>query len=155
VARLLAAGAWLMVEAPAQFALLREKPDTVPEWLDEAMRYLTTDEKTHPRVATQDVRIGDRLVKAGDTVTCSLLAANRRNYPHAEDEFDLTRERPEHLAFGHGIHHCLGRAMAELMFQVAIPALAHRFPTLRLAEPHRQITLGPPPFDVESLPLDW
>lgn len=155
VARLLAAGAWLMVEAPAQFALLREKPDTVPEWLDEAMRYLTTDEKTHPRVATQDVRIGDRLVKAGDTVTCSLLAANRRNYPRADDEFDITRERPEHLAFGHGIHHCLGRAMAELMFRVAIPALAHRFPTLRLAEPHRQITLGPPPFDVEALPLDW
>ncbi|MFJ2192065.1 cytochrome P450 [Kitasatospora sp. NPDC087861] len=155
VARLLAAGAWLMVEAPEQFAVLREKPDTVPDWLDEMIRYLTTDEKTHPRVATQDVRIGDHLVKAGDTVTCSLLAANRRNYPGADDEFDITRARPEHLAFGHGIHHCLGRALAELMFRVAIPALAHRFPTLRLAEPHREITLGPPPFDVEALLLDW
>ncbi|KES08708.1 cytochrome P450 [Streptomyces toyocaensis] len=155
VARLLAAGAWLMVEQPAQFALLREKPETVPEWLDETMRYLTTDEKTHPRVATQDVRIGNQLVKAGDTVTCSLLAANRPNYPSAEDEFDITREKAEHLAFGHGIHHCLGRAMAELMFKVSIPALAHRFPTLRLADPQREITLGPPPFDVEALLLDW
>ncbi|MFH8383423.1 cytochrome P450 [Kitasatospora sp. NPDC018058] len=155
VARLLAAGAWLMVEAPEQFAVLREKPDTVPDWLDEVMRYLTTDEKTHPRVATQDVRIGDRLVKAGDTVTCSLLAANRHNYPGSDDEFDITRARPEHLAFGYGIHHCLGRALAELMFRAAIPALAQRFPTLRLAEPHREITLGPPPFDVEALLLDW
>ncbi|MER7668254.1 cytochrome P450 [Kitasatospora sp. NPDC096128] len=155
VARLLAAGAWLMVEAPEQFAVLREKPDTVPDWLDEMMRYLTTDEKTHPRVATQDVRIGDHLVKAGDTVTCSLLAANRRNYPDADDEFDITRARPDHLAFGWGIHHCLGRALAELMFRVAIPALAQRFPALRLAEPDREITLGPPPFDVEALLLDW
>ncbi|MER7707478.1 cytochrome P450 [Kitasatospora sp. NPDC097605] len=155
VARLLAAGAWLMVEAPEQFAVLREKPETVPDWLDEMMRYLTTDEKTHPRVATQDVRIGEHLVKAGDTVTCSLLAANRRNYPHAEDGFDITRARAEHLAFGYGIHHCLGRTLAELMFRSAIPALARRFPTLRPAEPHREITLGPPPFDVEALLLDW
>nr|5HH3_A Chain A, OxyA protein [Actinoplanes teichomyceticus]5HH3_C Chain C, OxyA protein [Actinoplanes teichomyceticus] len=155
VARFLAAGAWLMADDPEQFALLREKPDTVPDWLDEVIRYLTTDEKTHPRVATDDVRIGDHLIKAGDTVTCSLLAANRRNFPRPEDRFDITRVRPEHLAFGHGIHHCLGRSLAELVFRTAIPALAHRFPTLRLAEPHREIRLGPPPFDVEALLLDW
>jgi len=155
VARFLAAGAWLMVDVPEQFALLREKPEMVPDWLDEVIRYLTTDEKIHPRVAIEDVRIGARLVKAGDTVTCSLLAANRRHFPHPEDRFDITRQRPEHLAFGHGIHHCLGRTLAELVFRAAIPALAHRFPRLRLAEPHRAIKLGPPPFDVEALLLDW
>jgi oxidation protein CepE len=155
VARFLAAGAWLMVDVPEQFALLREKPEMAPDWLDEVIRYLTTDEKIHPRVAIEDVRIGDRLVKAGDTVTCSLLAANRRHFPGPEDRFDITRHRPEHLAFGHGIHHCLGRTLAELVFRAAIPALAHRFPKLRLAEPHRAIKLGPPPFDVEALLLDW
>jgi oxidation protein CepE len=155
VARFLAAGAWLMVEAPEQFAKLREEPDAVPGWLEEVTRYLTTDEKTHPRIAIEDVRIGDRLVKAGDTVTCSLLGANRRNFPGSDDQFDIARERPEHLAFGHGIHHCLGRSLAELVFRTAIPALAHRFPTLRLAEPHSAIKLGPPPFDVEALLLDW
>jgi len=155
VARFLAAGAWLMVDDPEQFALLREKPDTVPDWLDEVVRYLTTDEKTHPRVALEDVRIGDHLVKAGDTVTCSLLAANRRDFPAPEDRFDITRQRPDHLAFGHGIHHCLGRTLAELVFRTAIPALAHRFPMLRLAEPDRAIRLGPPPFDVQALLLDW
>ncbi|WIM94451.1 cytochrome P450 [Actinoplanes oblitus] len=155
VARFLAAGAWLMVREPDQFALLREKPETVPDWLDEVTRYLTSDEKTHPRVAVEDVLIGDRLVRAGDTVTCSLLAANRRNFPGPEDAFDITRERPEHVAFGHGIHHCLGRSLAELVFRTAIPALAQRFPTLRLADPDRAIRLGPPPFDVEALLLDW
>ncbi|WP_198407000.1 cytochrome P450 [Nocardia terpenica] len=155
VARLLAAGAWLMVENPEQFALLREKPDTVPDWLDEAVRYLTSDEKTTPRIALEDMRIGDCFIKAGDTVTCSLLAANRENFPGPEDRFDITRQKPAHVAFGHGIHHCLGRPMAELVFRTAIPALAHRFPTLRLAEPDREIRLGPPPFDVEALLLDW
>ncbi|MFI6924021.1 cytochrome P450 [Nonomuraea spiralis] len=155
VARFLAAGAWLMAEAPERFAPLREKPDAVPDWLEEMVRYLTTDEKTHPRVALEDVRVGDRLVRAGDTVTCSLLAANRRNFPGPEDRLDLARERPPHLAFGHGIHHCLGRPLAELVFRVAIPALATRFPTLRMAEPDRAIRLGPPPFAVEALPLDW
>jgi oxidation protein CepE len=155
VARFLAAGAWLMVDAPDQFALLREKPDVVPDWLEEVTRYLTTDEKLTPRIALADVRIGDCLVKAGDTVTCSLLGANRRNFPDPEDQFDIARERPPHLAFGHGIHHCLGRPLAELVFRAAIPALAHRLPTLRLAEPDREIKLGPPPFDVKALLLDW
>lgn len=155
VARFLVAGAWLMVEAPEQFALLREKPDVVPDWLEEVVRYLTSDEKLTPRIALEDVRIGDFLVKAGDTVTCSLLGANRRNFPGPEDQFDITREKTPHVAFGHGIHHCLGRPLAELVFRSAIPALAHRFPTLRLAEPEREIKLGPPPFDVKALLLDW
>lgn len=155
VARFLVAGAWLMVEAPEQFALLRDKPDVVPDWLEEVVRYLTTDEKLTPRIALADVRIGDFLVKAGDTVTCSLLGANRSKFPDPEDRFDITREKIPNVAFGHGIHHCLGRPLAELVFRSAIPALAHRFPTLRLAEPAREIKLGPPPFDVKALSLDW
>ncbi|WP_104478731.1 Kineomicin cross-linking monooxygenase [Actinokineospora auranticolor] len=155
VARYLAAGAWLMVEHPDQFALLRDDPDAAPDWLDEVTRYLTSDEKTTPRVALEDVRIGGCPVKAGDTVTPSFLAANRRDFPGPEDGFDITRVKPAHVAFGHGVHHCLGRPLAELVFRVALPALAHRFPGLRLAEPDREIRLGPPPFDVEALPLDW
>ncbi|GAB3738578.1 cytochrome P450 [Amycolatopsis oliviviridis] len=155
VARFLAAGAWLMVEHPEQFAVLRDKPDTVPDWLNEVARYLTSDEKTTPRIAREDVHIGDQLVKAGDAVTCSLLASNRRKFPDPEDGFDITREKPAHVTFGHGIHHCLGRPLAEMVFRAAIPALTHRFPKLRLAEPDREIKLGPPPFDVEALLLDW
>lgn len=155
MARFLAAGAWLMAENADQFAILRDTPEAVPDWLDEVVRYLTTDEKLTPRIAMEDVRIGDCVIKEGDTVTCSLLAANRRHFPGPEDRFDITRERPAHVAFGHGIHHCLGRPLAELVFRTAIPALTHRFPTLKLAEPDREIKLGHPPFDVEALLLDW
>jgi oxidation protein CepE len=155
VARFLAAGAWLVVEEPEQFAVLRDEPDTVPDWLDEVVRYLTSDEKTTPRIALEDVRVGGCPIKAGDTVTPSFLAANRRNFPGPDDRFDITRERPAHVAFGHGVHHCLGRPLAEMVFRVAIPALAHRFPALRHADPEREVPLGPPPFDVEALLLDW
>jgi oxidation protein CepE len=155
VARFLAAGALLMVDVPEQFGLLRERPDTVPDWLEEVTRYLTTDEKIHPRIALEDVHIGDRLIKAGDTVTCSLLGANRRSFPDPSDRFNITRGKSPHIAFGHGIHHCLGRPLAEMVFQVAIPALTHRFPTLRPADPDRTLTFGPPPFAVEALLLDW
>ncbi|MEU5264297.1 cytochrome P450 [Amycolatopsis sp. NPDC021455] len=155
MARFLAAAAWLVVEHPEQFAVLRDKPDTVPGWLEEVIRYLTSDEKTTPRIALEDVRIGTCPIKAGDTVTPSLLAANRPHFPDPEDAFDITRERPAHVAFGHGIHHCLGRPLAEMVFRTAVEALTHRFPTLRLAEPEREIKLGPPPFDVKALLLDW
>jgi oxidation protein CepE len=155
MARFLAGGAWLMVERPEQFALLRDEPDSLPDWLDEVLRYLTTDEKLTPRIALEDMRIGDCAIKAGDTVTCSLLAANRQSCPGPEDDFDITRRKPPHVTFGHGIHHCLGRPLAELVFRTALPALAHRFPTLKLAEPGREIKLGYPPFDVEALLLDW
>ncbi|MBB5855619.1 oxidation protein CepE [Amycolatopsis umgeniensis] len=155
VARFLAAGAWLMVEAPEQFDLLREKPDVIPDWLEEMVRFLSTSEKLTPRIATEDVRVGEFLVKAGDTVTCSLIGVNRRDFPSPEDRFDITRAKTPHVAWGHGIHHCLGRPLADLIFRVAIPALATRFPKLRLAEPDREIKLGPPPFDVKALPLDW
>lgn len=155
VARFLAAGAWLMAENPEQFALLREKPEAAPDWLEEMLRYLTIDEKLTPRIALEDVRIGAHIVKAGDTVTCSLLGANRSGFPGPDDRFDITRERTPHVAFGHGIHHCLGRPLAELVFRSAIPALARRFPALRLAEPEQEIKLGPPPFAVKALLLDW
>ncbi|MEV7553681.1 cytochrome P450 [Amycolatopsis sp. NPDC089917] len=155
VARFLAAGAWLMVEAPEQFDLLRERPDVIPDWLEEMVRYLSTSEKLTPRIAIEDVRVGEFLVKAGDTVTCSLIGVNRREFPGPSDRFDITRAKTPHVAWGHGIHHCLGRPLADLIFRVAIPALAIRFPKLRLAEPDREIKLGPPPFDVKALPLDW
>ncbi|MGW1599715.1 cytochrome P450 [Streptomyces eurythermus] len=155
VARFLSAGAWLMAEEPEQFAVLRDSPDTVPDWLDEVVRYITSDEKTTPRIALEDVHISGCPIKAGDTVTTSFLAANRWNFPGPQDRFDITRKKPVHVAFGHGIHHCLGRSLAEMVFRVAIPALAHRFPTLRLAEPDREIKLGQPPLNMVALPLTW
>jgi cytochrome P450 len=89
-------------------------------------------------VATTDVALGGQLVPAGATVVISLLSANRdeQRRPGA-GLLDVTREATPHVAFGHGIHFCLGAPLARLEGQVAFGSLLARFPRLRLAEPDR------------------
>lgn len=90
---------------------------------------------------TEDVAYPDgSVIEAGEAVLMCYLAANRDPARHGTDaaDFNPHRERRPHLAFGHGAHHCLGRPLARLELQQALPALFTRFPQLRLAEP------GPP-----------
>jgi oxidation protein CepE len=99
--------------------------------------------------------VGGRAIHAGDVLTCSLLAANRA----LGERFDITREnKPSHLAFGHGIHHCVGATLARLELRVALPAVVRRFPSLRLAVPEEDLRFvpgKPAPFGIEELPIEW
>ena len=75
--------------------------------------------------------IGDQQVKEGDVIGVSLLGANRD--PHLTpdaDTFDPTREPTRHLAFGHGLHRCVGAELARMELRIALRALAERFPDL-------------------------
>ena len=75
--------------------------------------------------------------------------------PHV---LDLTRQAGGHLAFGHGIHQCLGQQLARVEMRVAFPALVNRFPTLRLAVPAEEVGLRPETADiygVKNLPVAW
>lgn len=111
-----------------------------------------------PRTAVNDVRIGDQLIKAGETVICSLTMANRDPaLTDGPDRLDLAREPVAHVAFGHGVHHCLGAALARTELRVAYKALWRRFPGLRLAVPveevrfyNRALAHG-----VHRLPVAW
>ncbi|AOP46966.1 cytochrome P450 family protein [Streptomyces lydicus] len=88
------------------------------------------------RCATQGVRIGDVDIPAGDFVLLSLASANRdpRRFPRPHD-LDVSRADGGHLAFGHGIHHCLGAPLARLEARIAFDALLQRFPGMELAVP--------------------
>jgi cytochrome P450 len=87
------------------------------------------------RVAIEPIEIGEALVPPGALFTASLGAANRDPAIFdAPDRFDPTREPNPHLAFGHGVHFCLGAALARLEARVAIPMLLERAPDLALAE---------------------
>jgi len=100
------------------------------------------------------VRIAGRDIRAGDVLTCSLLAVNRAR----GERFDISRENTEHIAFGHGIHHCIGASLTRLQLRVALPAIARRFPSLRLAVPEEELRFKPgrpAPFAVEELPVEW
>src|SRR5262249_43794432 len=115
-------------------------------------------ETSSPRVATEDVLLGDVLVRAGEAVVTAVGAANRDPAVFADPEtLDLTRRRNPHLAFGHGMRRCLGAQRARLQRQVTLGALLRRFPTLRLAVPAEQIrwSAGLFPRSAQELPIAW
>jgi len=111
-----------------------------------------------PRIAVVDVEVGGELVRAGEPVMCSLPAANRDPALGADmDEVDLTRKVTSHLAFGHGIHHCLGAPLARMEMRIAYPALFERFPGLRLDIPFEDVRFRAFSviYGLSSLPVAW
>jgi cytochrome P450 len=94
------------------------------------------------RVAKADVELAGHTIRAGETVTLSLPVINRDpdRFPDP-DRLDLARAAGSHLAFGHGIHQCLGQQLARAELRIAYPALLRRFPTLRLAVPVEEVPL--------------
>ncbi|HEV7789505.1 MAG TPA: cytochrome P450 [Pseudonocardia sp.] len=135
---------------PDQLALLRERPELWPTAVHELVRWCGTALLTGLRYATEDVRLGDVLIKAGDSVSPVLAAANfdPRQYT-GPDRLDVTRQpagRGEgHVGFGHGAHYCLGAALARQEAEVALHALFDRFPGLALAVPECELTWEPVP----------
>ncbi|HET6483080.1 MAG TPA: cytochrome P450, partial [Actinoplanes sp.] len=95
-------------------------------------------------VTTEPVTIGDQLVPAGAQVVIGLLSANRdeTRFPDP-DTLRLDRDQNPHLAFGHGIHYCIGAPLARLEAQIAFTGLLTRFPSLRLAVPESELTWRP------------
>ncbi|MFE5711068.1 cytochrome P450 [Streptomyces sp. NPDC056501] len=157
-ANMLSLGTFALLRNPEQLAALRADPTLVDQAVEELLRYLTVA-KSFMRTALEDVEVGGQLIEAGTTVVLSYNTANRdpERYPdpHA---LDLGREAGGHLAFGHGIHLCLGAQLARVEMRVAFTALVSRFPTLRLAVPAEEVALRPEAADiygVKSLPVTW
>jgi cytochrome P450 len=152
---MLSLGTLALLEHPDQLARVRDHPDSVDGAVEELLRWLTVVHGGFPRAATEDTTIGGHPVAAGELVVGSLVAANRDPAVVEQgDELDISRPPAPHLAFGHGIHHCLGAPLARIEMRVAFPALLRRFPTLRLdCEPefrHRTLIYG-----LHRLPLAW
>ncbi|MFJ5266743.1 cytochrome P450 [Streptomyces sp. NPDC088387] len=153
----MALGLLALLQHPEQLVLLRDSDEHADRAVDEMLRYTSVVSTASPRTALADVELAGQLVKAGDVVLCSLLAANRAQCPHAADAFDITRENSSHVAFGHGIHHCLGAPLSRLTLRVAVPALLRRLPGLRLAVPAQDLRYKSPSgiYGVETLPVAW
>ncbi|MEV4432729.1 cytochrome P450 [Streptomyces sp. NPDC049555] len=157
-ANMLALGTFALLQHPQQLAALRADPALTDGAVEELLRYLSVA-KTFMRTALEDVEVGGRTIEAGTTVILSYNTANRDperfTDPHV---LDLRRQTTGHLAFGHGIHQCLGQQLARIEMRVALPALLNRFPTLRLAVPAEEVALRPETADihgVKSLPVTW
>ncbi len=126
---------------PEQLALLRAQPHRLPDAIDEMLRFDPPGQVATFRWSAEAVDIGGVTIPAGEIVLAGLLAANRDPACLAQpDELDITRTDNPHLAFGHGIHHCLGAPLARLEGRIALGTLLARFPRLRLAMPAQQLT---------------
>lgn len=151
-------GVLALLEHPEQLAAVRQDASAADRVTDELLRYLSVVHAATPRIATEDVTLGDRLVRAGDRVICSIPMANRDPAlaPDA-DRLDAIRDPVPHVAFGHGVHHCIGAALARLELRTAYLALLRRFPGLRLAVPAADVKYRADAiaYGVEGLPVAW
>ena len=125
---------------PDQLAEVRTDPASLQAAVEELLRYDAPVPHSTFRYTVADVELGDMTIPAGAQVIISLAAANRdsEQYPDA-DGLDLDRPRARHLAFGYGIHHCLGAPLARMEGQLALASLLQKFPGLRLAVPVQEL----------------
>ncbi|MDT9690991.1 cytochrome P450 [Streptomyces sp. P9(2023)] len=128
---------YLLLTRPELMARLRAEPELLPSAVDELLRWIPHRNGVGlPRIATEDVEVGGVLIRAGEAVYASYLAANRDpsvfEDPH---EVDFDREGIGHVSFGHGPHHCMGAMLTRMESEVMISTLLRRYPELRLAGP--------------------
>ncbi|GHH94980.1 cytochrome P450 [Streptomyces capillispiralis] len=153
----IALGIQALVENPEQLAALRaDMPGLMPKTVDEVLRYYSLVDEIIARVALEDVEIDGVTIKAGEGILVLKGLADRdpAKYPNP-DVFDIHRDSRDHLAFGYGVHQCLGQHVARLMLEMSLTSLVERFPGLRLVESDEPIELidGLPP--VHKLTIGW
>ncbi|MFL5349208.1 MAG: cytochrome P450 [Hyalangium sp.] len=132
---LIANGVWALLRHPGQLERLRAHPSLIEPAVEEMLRYCGPVRHTTSRFALRDTEFQGQRIPAGEMIMASLLSANHDPEQFAEPErFDITRAPNRHLAFGSGIHFCLGAPLARLEAQLALPLLLERLPRLRFAE---------------------
>ncbi|MFD7427735.1 cytochrome P450 [Streptomyces sp. NPDC059818] len=166
-ANMISLGTFTLLQHPEQLALLRaagaaaaagdDAGPGMPAAVEELLRFLSIADGLS-RVAVEDIEVGGVTVRAGDGVLLSTAVINRDEsvYPSA-DELDLGRNARNHVAFGFGIHQCLGQNLARAELEIALPALFERLPGLRLAVPAEDVPFKPGDTiqGLLELPVTW
>ncbi|MFF4923845.1 cytochrome P450 [Kitasatospora sp. NPDC001261] len=152
----------LLLDRPEQIARLADRA-AVPGAVEELLRLLTIIHTGVLRVALEDVELGGTTVRAGEGVVAMLSTANRDEavFGGADrlpaDELDLDRDARRHMAFGFGVHQCLGQPLARAELQIALATLFRRLPGLRLTVPRDELAFRTDAFiyGMRSLPVAW
>jgi cytochrome P450 len=157
-ANMISLGVVTLLERPEELAALRADPTRTLAAIEELLRVYTIAEFANSRVAVDDVEIGGVTIRAGDPVLALSNAANHD--PSAFDEAEeikLDRGARNHVAFGFGIHQCLGQNLARMELQIVFDTLFHRIPTLRLAKPADRLPYKDDAFiyGIHEVPVTW
>ena len=134
-------GTLSLLRNPRQLAALRADPDRLPAAIEEFLRYEGPVNFTTFRFTAEEVRIGEVTVPEGEFVVIALPSANRDGGRFERpDELDIGRSTAGHLAFGHGVHYCVGAHLARVQAEIAFGRLLARFPKITLAVPPEELT---------------
>jgi vitamin D3 1,25-hydroxylase len=132
-ASLISGGILSLLRNRPQWTAICADPSLAPRAVEELLRFESPLQMSTPRFATADVELAGQTIAAGEMIFAALGAANRDAglFPQP-DRLDITRENAgQHIAFGHGVHFCLGAPLARIEGEIAIAAFAQRFPTAR------------------------
>jgi cytochrome P450 len=137
---LIASGTLALLTHPGEKTRLQRDPSLVPAAVEELLRFTNPVNHANDRFTTEDVPVGDVVIPAGEWVLPAISSANRdpAQFPDP-DRLDLARDTSGHVAFGHGVHHCLGAPLARMEAEVALAALLARFPCISLAVPPSEL----------------
>ncbi|WP_326613439.1 cytochrome P450 [Streptomyces scopuliridis] len=157
-AKMITLGTLVLLRNPDQLARVRDTDDqaVIAGAVEELLRYITFAEMI-TRVATEDITVGGQVIKAGEGIALNLLSGNHDpSFFKDPGAVDVDRNARGHVAFGFGVHQCLGQPLARAELQIALSTLLRRLPGLRLAVPFEQVTfrddIGT---NVRNLPVAW
>jgi cytochrome P450 len=137
-------GVLALLQHPDQLRKLKDDPSLIKLAVEELLRYDGPVETSTERFAREDVGIDGTVIPRGEMVLVVLAAADHDPERFSDpDDLDITRADNRHLAFGKGIHHCLGAPLARMEGQIAISTLLRRMPNLRLKEPPESLSWRP------------
>jgi cytochrome P450 len=159
-ANMIALGTLALLQHPDQLAQLRESgdPKLVASAVEELLRYLNIPHNGRRRVALEDIEVAGQVIRAGEGLIMPNDVANRdpEAFPDP-DRLDIAREARHHVAFGFGVHQCLGQPLARVELQVVYSTLYKRIPTLKLATDLDQIQFkhDGSVYGVYELPVTW
>ncbi|MFF1645369.1 cytochrome P450 [Streptomyces sp. NPDC058240] len=156
-ANMISLGTFTLLQHPDQLARMRESDGLMPSAVEELLRFLSIADGIS-RVAVQDIEVGGVTIRAGDGVILTTSVINRDETVYqSPDELDLGRNARNHVAFGFGVHQCLGQNLARAELEIALPALFDRLPDLRLAVPAEEIPFKPGDTiqGLLELPVTW
>lgn len=154
----LAVGVFALLHHTEQLAALRAEPAKLDAAIEELLRYLTVNQYHTYRTALEDIKLDGEVIQKGDSVTVSLPAANRDPAKFGcPEKFDIERDTSGHVAFGFGVHQCLGQNLARIELRAGMYAVLRAFPDLRLAVDADEVPLRlkGSVFAVKNLPVSW
>jgi cytochrome P450 len=160
-ANMIGTGTLALLQNPQQLDQVRatDDPKVVANAVEELLRYLHTPHSGITRVALEDITVGDEVIPAGSGLILTGNVADRDPavFPDHPDELDINRSARQHVAFGFGIHQCLGQSLARIELQVVFSTVFKKIPTLALAVPFDTLRFKIDSFTygVRSMPITW